>query len=158
MMRSAATFLCLLCLATAALAVPMRVQVQSAQVRATPSQLGQVVATVTNGQTVETLADQGAWQQVRTTAGVTGWMPTSTLTPRQTRMSTGGANANTGASADEMALAGKGFGPEVEAQFRAANPALDFTWVDKMGRFTVPRPEILRFVEVGGLKQPGGAK
>jgi hypothetical protein len=158
MTKHAAALFGVLCLANSALAVPMRVQVQSAQVRGTPSFLGQVIATVTYGQTVETLVAQGPWQQVRTTAGSTGWMPMSALTTRQIGMSTGGPNVDTGASADEMTLAGKGFGPDVEAQFRATHAGLDYTWVDKMGRFNVPRQEILRFVQAGGLKQPGGAK
>jgi SH3-like domain-containing protein len=158
MIRYVVAVLCALCLASSALAVPVRVQAQSAQIRSTPSFLGPVVDTVTLGQTVEALAVQGTWQQVRTTTGATGWIPGSALgTPRMTK-STGGANVDTGASASEMALAGKGFGPEVEAQFRAAHAGLDYSWVDKMGRFNVPRPEILRFVQAGGLKQPGGVK
>jgi SH3-like domain-containing protein len=158
MTKYAVAFFCSLCLANSALAVPMRVQVQSAQVRGTPSFLSQVIATVTYGQTVEALVAQGAWQQVRTTSGSTGWMPTAALTTRRTGTSTGGPNVDTGASADEMTLAGKGFGADVEAQFRAAHAGLDYTWVDKMGRFNVPRPDLLRFVQAGGLKQPGGAK
>jgi hypothetical protein len=57
-----------------------------------------------------------------------------------------------------MALAGKGFGRDVEAQFRAAHAGLDFSWVDRMEKAQVPRPEIVRFVQAGGLAQPGGAK
>jgi uncharacterized protein YgiM (DUF1202 family) len=158
MIRYVLAILCALCLAAPALAVPMRVQTQSAQVRSAPSFLAPVVGTVAQGQTVEALAVQGTWQQVRTPTGANGWIPGSALaSPRMTR-STGGANVDTGASASEMALAGKGFGPEVEAQFRAAHAGLDYSWVDKMGRFNVPRPEILRFVQAGGLKQPGGVK
>jgi len=150
--------LCALCLASPALAVQMRVQVQSAQVRSTPSFLGPVIATLANGQTVEALSAQGTWQQVRTTAGATGWLHTSALTTRRIGVSTGGPNVDTGASADEMALAGKGFGRDVEAQFRAAHAGLDFSWVDRMEKAQVPRPEIVRFVQAGGLAQPGGAK
>ena len=158
MVRYVVAFLCALCLASPALAVPLSVQAQSAQVRSAPSFLGPVVATVTQGQTVEALAVQGTWQQVRTATGATGWIPGSALaSPRMSR-STGGPNVDTGASASEMALAGKGFGPEVEAQFRASHAGLDYAWVDKMGRFNVPRPEILRFVQAGGLRQPGGVK
>jgi uncharacterized protein YgiM (DUF1202 family) len=158
MIRYVIAVLCALCLASPARAVPLSVQAQSAQVRSTPSFLAPVVATVSQGQTVEALAVQGTWQQVRTTAGTTGWIPGAALASPRMSKSTGGPNVDAGASASEMALAGKGFGPEVEAQFRATHAGLDYSWVDKMGRFTVPPPEILGFIRTGGLKQPGGVK
>lgn len=159
MTKYALAVLCVLCLAGTALAVPMRVEQQSAQVRGTPSFLGQVVATLTYGQTVEGLTAQGDWQQVRTPAGTTGWVPRSALAAgTRVAKSGGGANVNTGASADEMALAGKGFGANTEAEFRSAHPNLDFTWVDRMEKAQVPRPELQRFAQAGGLTQPGGAK
>jgi uncharacterized protein YgiM (DUF1202 family) len=144
-------------LAAAAQAASMRVQVQSGQVRSSPSYLGGVVATVPYGQAVEVLASQGGWHQVRTSAGQAGWMHGSALTAKRVAMQSGGAVA-TGASGDEMALAGKGFNKDVEAQFKAAHTQADFTWVDKMATMTVSPDEIKRFVGAGGLKQPGGAE
>jgi uncharacterized protein YgiM (DUF1202 family) len=143
--------------ASAACAATMRVQVQSGQVRSAPSYLGGVVATVSYGQAVEVVAEQGAWQQVRTPDGKTGWMHASALTAKKVSMQAGGA-AQSGASGDEMALAGKGFNKDVEAQFKAGHADVDFTWVDRMATMKAGAADVERFVAAGGLAQPGGAK
>jgi len=134
------------------------VQVQSGQVRSTPSFLGGVVATLAYGQPVEAAAAQrGAWYQVRTPDGKSGWMHASALTVKRVASQAGNSEARTGASGDEMALAGKGFNSDVEAQFKAQSH-LDFTWVDKMATMKASETEIAQFVERGALAQPGGAK
>lgn len=144
--------------AGAACAETMRVQVQSGQVRGTPSFLGGVVATLAYGQPVEAAAAQGgAWYQVRTPDGKSGWMHASALTVKRVAAPAGSGAARTGASGDEMALAGKGFNSDVEAQFKA-HSQLDFTWVDKMATMKASTAEIAQFVERGALAQPGGAK
>jgi len=147
-----------LCLLSAAHAATMNVQVQSGQVRSTPSFLGNVVATLNYGQPVEVGATQGAWHQVRTADGKLGWMHDSALTAKRVTVPSGGAAARTGATGDELALAGKGFNSDVEAQFKAAHANADFTWVDKMATFKVSVPDVQHFVQAGGLAQPGGAK
>lgn len=134
----------------------MRVHVQSGQVRSTPSFLGAVVATVGYGQSVEVLSAKSPWHQVKTPDGRTGWMHESALTEKRVSMQSGGA-VRPGASGDEMALAGKGFNRDVEAQYRAAHREADFTWVDRMGSMKASSAEIERFVKDGGLALPGGA-
>lgn len=158
MAKRIATLMVSLLLGGAAHAASMRVQVQAGQVRGTPSYLGSVVTTVGYGQSVEVVGAQGAWQQVRTSDGKTGWMHESALTVKRLTAQPGGAAPQTGASGDEMALAGKGFNKDVEAQFKAAHADADFTWVDKMAGMKATPGEIQRFVKDGGLTQPGGAK
>jgi uncharacterized protein YgiM (DUF1202 family) len=165
MTRHASAFLVLLCLAGAALAGTLRVEQKTAQVRGNPSFLSPVVGTLTQGQAVEGLRSQGDWQQVRTPSGTTGWVPNSAVVASTGALQTHsgaamntGAQVNTGASASEMALAGKGFGASTEAQFRSAHPNLDFAWVDRMEKAQVPRSELQRFAQAGGLTAPGGAK
>jgi len=147
-----------LCLVGAVHAAAMQVQVQAGQVRSTPSFLGNVVTTLGYGQSVEVVSTQGAWQQVQTADGKSGWMHSSALTTKRMAQQSGGAAARTGASGDEMALAGKGFNSDVEAQFKSAHAEVDFTWVDKMASMKASSAEILRFVQSGELAQPGGAK
>jgi uncharacterized protein YgiM (DUF1202 family) len=144
-------------LAVAVSAATMRVQVQTGQVRSTPSFLGGVVATVGYGQSVEVVSSQGAWHQVRTAEGRGGWMHDSSLTAKRVSTQSGGS-VRAGASGDEMALAGKGFNRDVEAQFKAAHVDADFAWVDRMATMKASEEEIGRFVKSGDLKQPGGAK
>jgi uncharacterized protein YgiM (DUF1202 family) len=151
------TFVVALGLSGAAYAEALRVQVQAGQVRSTPSFLGGVVASVGYGQTVDVVAKQGAWRQVQTPDGKGGWMHESALTEKRVSMQAGGAT-RTGASGDELALAGKGFNKDVEAQFKASHAEADFTWVDRMATLSASVAEIERFIAGGGLTQPGGGK
>ena len=158
MIKLNAAFIGALCLAGTALAETMRVQVQSGQVRGTPSFLGQVVSTLAYGQAIEATGSQGPWMQVRTPDGKTGWMHSSALTTKRISVQTGGSAVSTGASGDELALAGKGFNADVEAQFKAQHAEIDFSWVDKMVRMNASQAQISTFAKAGGLKQNGGAK
>ncbi len=158
MTKLSVAFLGACCLAGASLAETMRVQVQTGQVRGTASFLGQVVTTLPYGQAVETTGTQGAWQQVRTADGKTGWMHSSALTTKRISAQTGGAAVASGASGDELALAGKGFNADVEAQFKKEHAEIDFSWVDKMVKMNASSSQIETFVKMGGLRQNGGAQ
>ena len=151
-------FLYILSLAALVHAESLRVQVQNGQVRRTPSFMGQVVATVPYGQAVTAQPAQGDWRQIQTSDGKTGWMHTSALTAKRISMQGGGGAVNTGASGDELALAGKGFNADVEAKYKTDHANIDFTWVDKMSTMGVSSAKISEFATVGGLKQNGGAQ
>jgi SH3-like domain-containing protein len=140
-----------LLLATAASAEWMSVQVQSTQVREMPSYLGRVLATANYTERVEVLQRQRGWAQVRV-GGRIGWVNESALTKKQLRLVSGAADVERSASGEEIALAGKGFNSQVEADFKAKNSAVDFTWIDRMEKFTVSEQEIGDFLREGGLK------
>jgi len=158
MKKSAAALLCALCVPGLMLAAPLCVQVQTGQLRKTPSYLAEVLASLPYGQSVETLGTQSAWQQVRTLDGKTGWMHSSALTTKRIAVRSTAAPGSTGASGDELALAGKGFSADVEAKFRAEHADIDFAWVDKMGQANATAEQIRQFVREGGLKADGGAQ
>lgn len=157
-MKKNIAVMCVLCLAGVLRAETLRVQVQTGQVRSTPSFLGQVVATVSYGQAVESLETQGPWQHVRTIGGKVGWMHNTALTTKRITSQASGATVSSGASGDELALAGKGFSSDVEASFRSAHAEIDFTWVDRMATLNASPAQIREFVKAGGLKQNGGAQ
>jgi SH3-like domain-containing protein len=138
-----------------ALTAPMSVQVRNCKVRATPSQLGSVVATVDYGAVVQAGALQNGWYPVTTADGKTGWLHESALSKKPIVMRAGATDAATGVSSDEVALAGKGFNEQVEAKMKA-DGKLDYTWVDRMSAFKVDANEISRFLTEGHL--PGGAQ
>ncbi len=138
-----------------ALAGPMSVQVRNGKVRATPSQLGSVVASVDYGAKVEAGTPEKGWYPVKTADGKTGWLHESALSKKPIAMRAGTTDAATGASSDEVALAGKGFNEQVEAKLRKEGK-LDYTWVDRMSAFKVDPNEISRFLKEGHL--PGGAQ
>ncbi len=157
-MKPMMLFFCMASMACGVRAELLSVQVQSGQVRETPSFLGKVVTTVPYAQSVETLGGQGPWQQVRTPDGKVGWLHASALTGKRLQAQSGGGSVSAGASGDELALAGKGFNSDVEARFKADHREVDFTWVDKMYKFNASPSQIADFMKVGGLKQDGGTK
>ena len=55
-------------------------------------------------------------------------------------------------SSDEVALAGKGFTPEVETGYRSKHPEMDFAQVDKVEGFKVDPATLQAFIKEGDLK------
>jgi hypothetical protein len=55
-------------------------------------------------------------------------------------------------SSDEVALAGKGFTPEVENSYRSKHPEMNFAQVDRIETFTVPPAKLQAFIKEGDLK------
>ena len=133
-----------------AFAAQMSVQVRGCKVRATPSQLGRVVATVAYGAVVEAGAPQNGWYSVTTADGKTGWLHESALSKKPIAMRAGATDAATGVSSDEVALAGKGFNEQVEAKLKK-DGKLDYTWVDRMATFTAAADRIEQFRTQGHL-------
>lgn len=155
----------LICLALAALATTaladgpaMSVQVKSGQLRAAPSFLGKLVGNVNYGERLQVVERQGDWSKVTTPAGQDGWIHTSALTKKKISMKAGTQDAQAAASGDELALAGKGFNSEVEADFKAKNRNVDFTWVDKMEKLKVSPEAVQQFLKEGGVQPNEGGK
>ena len=144
---------CAALLATGAWAAKeMSVQVRDGQLRNRASFLGTVVGAVAYGDRVTVNQAQAGWCEV-SIAGKTGWIHESALTPKKVVLASGEGDARTGASGEEVALAGKGFSKEVESEYKKQNPQLDFTWVDWMGRQTVAVEELVQFLKQGELAQ-----
>jgi uncharacterized protein YraI len=133
----------------------MSVQVRKADLRGTPSFLGKIVTSLPYGEKVAIEQQDGAWMKV-SAAGQTGWVHSSALTARQVTLKAGAGN-RTGASSSEMALAGKGFNADVEAQFKANHKDIDFGPVDRMEKIVIPASSLLKFASEGGLVPKGGA-
>ena len=55
-------------------------------------------------------------------------------------------------SSDEVALAGKGFTPEVESGYRAKHPEMNFAEVDKVESYKVDPATLQAFIKEGDLK------
>lgn len=139
----------------AAFPTNMSVQVRNCKLRATPSQLAKVVATVDYGAIVQADAPKNGWYSVTTKDGKKGYLHESALSKKPIAMSAGTSDAATGVSSDEVALAGKGFNEQVEAKIRAEGK-LDFTWVDRMQTINIDVEQIKKFRAEGNL--PGGAQ
>ena len=136
----------------------MSVQVRDAQVRNKASFVGKIVGTLAYGDRVEVRESQGAWVRVGLPGGTAGWIHASALTSQRVVLSAGQADAKVGASGDELALAGKGFNSDVEAQFKKDHRNIDFTWVDKMEKIRISSSEMQAFLKAGGVTPQGGAQ
>ncbi len=153
----ATAFLLIVSLGFAQSAKQMSVTVKETQVRATPSYLGKILAVLAYGDRVDVLAEQNGWARVRVPSGE-GWVHLSALTAKRVVLQSGSQSVGTGASSGEVALAGKGFNQEVENKYKQDNN-LDYTWVDRMGGFTVTPEQVLAFLQQGDLNtEIGGAQ
>lgn len=136
----------------------MSVQVKNGQIRATPSFLGKVMAPLSYGDKVQVLETKNEWMNVTGPGGQSGWVHSSALTKKKIVMESGSQDVQTGASGDELALASKGFNSDVEADFKAKNKDVDFTWVDRMEKYKVAPEEMQEFLKEGQVKpSEGGA-
>jgi hypothetical protein len=139
----------------------MYVTVKQTQIRDKPSYLGKVLgAPLVYGDRV-TILDQPSgtpqgWLKILGPDGkLQGWVNSSSLIKKQIVMKAGSETASQQASSGDVALAGKGFNSDVEAQYKK-DQNLDYTWVDKMEAYKVTPQEVSTFVVDGGLQ--GGGK
>lgn len=137
----------------------MSVQVKSGELRDTPSFLGNVVDTLEYGDRVTVTERRGSWMRASAVKGAAnGWIHSSALTTQKIRLEAG-ESGQTGASSGELALAGKGFNSDVEAQFKAQNRNLDFAQVDRIEAMKIPFSRLATFLKQGGLgAAKGGSK
>lgn len=129
-------------------------QIRNGALRATPSFLGKVSAKLAYGDRVELLAEQGPWSRVRAEGAREGWIHASALSEKRIVLSAGDESLEAAASGDELALAGKGFNAEVEAEYRTRHE-MDYTWVDRMETFRVSPEDAAAFLAEGGILPEG---
>jgi hypothetical protein len=106
------------------------------------------------GSEVAVVSRSGDWVQVNY-QGRTGWLHKLAFPQAQAPglglpgLLTGGPVRET--KSDEVALAGKGFTPEVEASYRQKNPSLNYAQVDQVEAFQVSPTQLAAFIQEGGL-------
>ena len=114
------------------------------------------VGSVPVGAEVNVERQAGDWYKVEY-QGKTGWLNRQAFPPPATgsKFSLGGLLTGTPVkqtSSDEVALAGKGFTPEVESGYRSKHPEMDFAQVDKIEGFKVDPATLQAFIKEGDLK------
>jgi len=100
------------------------------------------LGTLSLGNEVTLISESGKWSQIRS-GNLTGWVTSTSLSVR--RIVASGTNA----TATEISMAGKGFSPEMEMEYRKTG--LDYSMVDFMETITIPRDELLGFITEGEL-------
>jgi len=96
------------------------------------------------GTEVTVIQDEGKWMQVKA-GNLNGWVASSSLSARRVTSS----NANVAAT--ELALAGKGFSPDMEIEYRKGG--LDYSTVDSMEKSSIPANDLLQFINEGHLSK-----
>ena len=139
-------------LAGSAWATSMNVQVREVDVKSQPNYLSTSVGKLTYGSKVQTSGEQGNWLKI---SEPSGWIPTSSVTKHSVKMDADKKFAGKNVSHDETALAGKGFNPQVETEYKKQNPNLNaaFEKVDWMEKITIPLPELNAFAAAGKLER-----
>jgi SH3-like domain-containing protein len=126
----------------------MYVSVRSAELKDSTGLLANVQGALQYGTQVTVLQEKGRWAEVRTAQqpGLSGWMPSGDLSSR--RIVVSGTSAS--ATADELALAGKGFSAEVETEYKRS-ASMDYSGVDAMESQTVSGQVLYQFLQEGHL-------
>ncbi len=112
------------------------------------------LAAVPQGARVNLIRQEGEWYKVDY-QGTIGWLHRQAVpeaAPAKvdlSRMLFGGPVKET--RSDEVALAGKGFTPEVEASYRQKNPNLNYALVDRVESITIDPARLQKFIQEGGL-------
>ncbi|MDR0504128.1 MAG: hypothetical protein LBH16_12510 [Treponema sp.] len=95
------------------------------------------------GDTVTLVRDSGKWSQVKS-GNLTGFVVSADLSTRRV-LASGSSNV----TASEVALAGKGFSPAMEVEYR--KNGVDFSAVDTMEKINVSTDDLLKFINDGRL-------
>jgi hypothetical protein len=139
--------------------VKMFVQTRPAEVRASPTPLGKVVAVLGTNDQITATESTNLWFKVSTSDGlISGWMHSSALAKEQVKLESGAQDAQVAASSGEMAHATKGFTEQIEKEFRDKNKEINFAWVDKMQTFAVTENAMRSFLAEGQVEQKEGAQ
>lgn len=149
-------FFCLMAIPALAKQEWLSVAVRNGALRQQPMPFGKIVATLGYGERVDVLAEQGLWRKVRDQKqGREGWMHSASLIAKAITLKPG-ERVGAGASEDELALGGKGFNAQVEAEYKARGKNLDYASVDWMERIQVSPEAMREFLAKGGLHNPEG--
>ena len=134
------------------------VKVQTTNLRKEPVFYADTIVVLKAGEAVEKVAEQNGWYKVKTVKGIQGWVHSSAVSSKSFDLLALGQTTKTGASAEEVALASKGFNKQVEDAYKAKHKDANFAEVDRMLRLKVTPEQLRRFLERGKLGRYGGPK
>lgn len=139
------------------LAQTITIKVKETRIRSSPKFYARSICRTERGDRLEKIGELQGWYKVKIPDGEVGWVHSSAVETKKLRLASG-EWVETEASPDEVALAGKGFNEEVEAEYRRTHRDLDYTWVNKMEKIEIPDVEMLDFLKEGRLGEYGGGK
>jgi uncharacterized protein YgiM (DUF1202 family) len=129
----------------------MYVATKNAELKSSTGFFADTVITLQYGDQVTVVQENSRWMEVKPAKrpSVSGWILANSLTAKRIISSGPG----TSASADELALAGKGFSEEVEQAYknRGGASAANYAEIDAMEALTVPLQSLYDFLVEGHL-------
>lgn len=130
----------------------MYVNVREAALKSGTGFFASETGSLAYGSQVRILSEKGKWVQVASSAddSVKGWLPLSSLTKKKILLDDSGL-FSVSASADELALAGKGFSAAVEDLYADETTQAAYDFLDEMEGRNLDKDELLRFITEGGL-------
>ena len=112
-----------------------------------------VVAVVYYNDKLEVISQQGDWFRVKYNE-FEGCIHKSAVKKQTFTLAELGSGKSKSTSEDEVALAGKGFNPEIEEEYKKENPELNFELVDTIEELDIPEDKHINFIEEGELNLP----
>jgi uncharacterized protein YgiM (DUF1202 family) len=120
------------------------VAVQNAVLKDSTGFFAKSLANLPLGTEVTVILENGKWTQVQTGSRF-GWIASASLSARRVVAS------NSAVTASDVALAGKGFSPETEEEYK--KNGLDYSVVDSMEKANIPNDDLLGFITEGRLNR-----
>ncbi len=123
------------------------------QLYAEPNFSANALGSIPEGAEVQLVQQSGDWYQVEY-QGQQGWLSPQAF-PGGKKFELSNllkGKAVQESKTDEVALAGKGFTPEVEADYRKGHPNLNYAQVDQVEKFEVSPAQLQTFQREGGLQ------
>ncbi len=147
-----------LVIASVLLAETLIVKIRSTYLRKEPKFYAQTLTSLKAGEKLEKISSQDGWIKVKTSRGLVGWIHSSSVQSKKFSLLAMDKSLKTEATADEVALAAKGFNKQVEESYRAKNRNVSYAWVEKMLQIKVSPAQIEEFLEKGQLGEFGGQR
>ena len=142
--------------ASVAFAATLKVITQDAVIRKDKRFFAPALVRAPLGASLQELGREGDWFRV-SYQGKEGWIHKSALQEQKFQLSSLAGGKAEEASRDEVALAGKGFTPEVEKAFREKNPKMRYDLLNQVQAYQLDDQRIQAFLRAGNLREPGGA-
>jgi Bacterial SH3 domain len=137
-------------------AATVKVITQEAMIRTDKRFFSPALVRAPFGAALQELGREGDWFRVNY-QGKEGWIHKSAVQEQKFQLSSLAGGQAEEASRDEVALAGKGFNPEVEKAFRDKNPKMRYDLVNQVQAYRVEEQKLQAFIQAGHLREPGGA-
>lgn len=109
-----------------------------------------IKTTVHYNDVLDVISQSGDWYQV-SFKGIQGCVHKSAVKKNSISLSNISGTGSQSASSEEVALAGKGFNPQVEAAYARENPGVNFQAINRIENYNVSENELINFIQGGRL-------